>query len=34
MAEAKYLEIIHPDELKFVDPRQCLCFVTEGLQVM
>jgi len=32
--EPKYLEIIRADELKFVDPRQCISFVTEELQVI
>jgi len=31
--EPKYLEIIRPDELKFVDSRQCISFVTEELTV-
>ena len=32
--EPKYLEIIRADELKFVDPRKCISFVTEELQVI
>lgn len=32
--EPKYLEIIRPDELKFVDPQRCISFVTEELQVI
>ncbi len=32
--EPKYLEIIRPDELKFVDPHQSITFVTEELQVI
>ena len=32
--EPKYLEIIRPDELKFVDPHKCISFVTEELQVI
>jgi uncharacterized protein (TIGR02118 family) len=31
--EPKYLEIIRPDELKFVDPGKCISFVTEELNV-
>jgi uncharacterized protein (TIGR02118 family) len=33
-SEPKYLEIIRPDELKFVDPHKCISFVTEELQVI
>ena len=33
-SEPKYLEIIRPDELKFVDPRKCISFMTEELQVI
>ncbi|MGH8012993.1 MAG: EthD domain-containing protein [Candidatus Binataceae bacterium] len=33
-SEPKYLEIIRPDELKFIDPRKCISFVTEELQVI
>ncbi|MGH7916212.1 MAG: EthD domain-containing protein [Candidatus Binataceae bacterium] len=33
-SEPKYLEIIRADELKFVDPRKCISFVTEELQVI
>jgi len=32
--EPKYLEIIRPDELTFVDPHKCITFVTEELQVI
>lgn len=32
--EPRYLEIIRPDELKFVDPRKCISFMTEELQVI
>jgi uncharacterized protein (TIGR02118 family) len=32
--EPKYLEIIRPDELKFVDPHKCITFVTEERQVI
>jgi len=32
--EPKYLEIIRADELKFVDPRKCISFVTEELPVI
>ena len=32
--EPKYLEIIRADELKFVDARRCISFVTEELQVI
>jgi uncharacterized protein (TIGR02118 family) len=32
--EPKYFEIIRPDELKFVDPRQCISFVTEEVDVI
>jgi uncharacterized protein (TIGR02118 family) len=33
-SEPKYLEIIRADELKFVDPRKCISFVTEELGVI
>lgn len=33
-SEPKYLEIIRPDELKFVDPGKCISFITEELQVI
>jgi uncharacterized protein (TIGR02118 family) len=32
--EPKYLEMIRADELKFVDPRKCISFVTEELRVI
>ena len=32
--EPKYLEVIRPDELKFVDPHRCISFVTEEFQVI
>jgi uncharacterized protein (TIGR02118 family) len=31
--EPRYLEIIRPDELKFVDLGKCISFVTEEVQV-
>jgi uncharacterized protein (TIGR02118 family) len=33
-SEPRYLEIIRPDELKFVDPHKCISFVTEELTVI
>ncbi len=32
--EPKYLEIIRPDELKFVDPQRCISFLTEELPII
>jgi uncharacterized protein (TIGR02118 family) len=32
--EPKYLEIIRPDELKFVDPNSFMAFITEERQVI
>lgn len=32
--EPKYLEIIRADELKFVNPRKCITFVSEERQVI
>jgi uncharacterized protein (TIGR02118 family) len=32
--EAKYLEIIRPDEQKFLDLQKCISFVTEENQVI
>lgn len=31
--EPRYLEIIRPDELKFVDLHKCISFVTEEVQI-
>jgi uncharacterized protein (TIGR02118 family) len=31
--EPRYLEIIRPDELKFVDISDCICFITEEVQI-
>ena len=31
--EPRYLEIIRPDELKFVDLEKCLSFVTEEVPI-
>jgi len=32
--EPRYLEIVRPDELKFVDLEKCLSYVSEELQVI
>jgi uncharacterized protein (TIGR02118 family) len=32
--EPRYLEIIRPDELKFVDPRKCISFITEEVAMV
>jgi uncharacterized protein (TIGR02118 family) len=32
--EPRYLEIIRPDELKFVDLERCMSFVSEELEVI
>ena len=32
--EPQYLEIIRPDELKFVDLSKCMSFITEEVQVV
>ncbi len=32
--EPRYLAIIRPDELKFVDLEKCLSFITEELQIV
>lgn len=31
--EPRYLEIIRPDELKFVDARECISFITEEIAI-
>ncbi|MBI3801075.1 MAG: EthD domain-containing protein [Deltaproteobacteria bacterium] len=32
--EPRYLEVIRPDELKFVDLHQCISFITEEVSVV
>ena len=32
--EPRYLEIIRPDELKFVDPRRCISFITAEVSIV
>ena len=31
--EPRYLEIIRPDELKFVDHHRCISFITEEIPI-